>query len=355
MSGKQALLHVINSLPIGGAEVLLKNSIAMLPEYRHVVAYLNKPDTLKPQFPSDVEVVCLNHSSWSHSFDTIRKLRRLIKANHPALVHSHLFEATLLTRFAVPSNVPLVFTIHNILSEDAFKVNQLSLKAERLTYKKRHYLIAVSQAALDDYDKWIGVKGKASVLYNYVDQSFFDGSFNYAREVDNPFTLVAVGNLKRQKNYGCLVEAFALLKDLPVTLDIYGSGALSETLAQQIANLEVRVTLKGSVTNIAEVLPRYHAYIMASLFEGFGIAPMEAMALGMPLLLSDLDVFKEIAGRIPVYFDPTKPEDIARAIRYAYNNWNEVKQRSMPGKEHVRTIASKAVYRANLLSIYSNV
>lgn len=351
---KPVILHVINSLTIGGAEMLLKNSVNLLHGYKHIVVYLSKPDMLMKEFDSDVEFICLFHKGWFNSYETINKLKKIIRNNQPIFVHAHLFESTLLARLAVSKRIPLLFTIHNILSKDAFEVNRLSLYAERLTYKKWQTLIAVSKEALIDYDRFVGLRGKNYVLYNYVDQQFFDLVYNYEQKVKDQFKLVAVGSLRRQKNYFKLLEAFEIIKHLPIELDIYGSGDLYEELNKIIVEKGLKVKLSGRSDNIAGELMNYHAYIMSSTFEGFGIAPMEAMAAGMPVILSDLEVFREIAGDQPVYFDPNSATSIAQSIEFAYNNWSSIISKSRKNKDLIKEIASREVYLHKLKEIYSN-
>jgi glycosyltransferase involved in cell wall biosynthesis len=240
------------------------------------------------------------------------------------------------------------------MSKDAFEVNRMSVFAEKFTYKKRHTIIGVSQQALNDYNKWIGIKGKSFVLYNYVKQSFFDANYDYNRDIQIAFRLVAVGNLRRQKNYFALLEAIHLLKDHPIHLDIYGSGDLEKELLDKINKDGLNVRLMGRTNDVSAVLPAYHAYIMPSLFEGFGIAPMEAMAAGMPVLLSNLEVFKEVAEDFPIYFDPANPSSMADAIKYAYDNWQQVKSKAQKGKSMIKQKVSREVYFSNLIKIYNS-
>jgi glycosyltransferase involved in cell wall biosynthesis len=279
-------------------------------------------------------------------------MRALIKKHQAEIVHAHLFEAVLLSRLATPSPVKFYFTIHNVLSKDAFEVNRLSKIAESLTYKKKHFLIAVSKDALDDYDKWIGIKGPSTVLYNYVHQKYFDLNYDANRQIEGDFKLVAVGNLRRQKNYPALLEAFKILKEEPVSLDIYGSGEQKEELESSISAEGLKVRVMGRVNDVSEVLPQYHAYIMASLFEGFGIAPMEAMAAGMPVILSDLAVFRELGEDLPQYFDPQNPQSIAESIMFLYRNWEAAKTRAKKGRDLICNKASREVYFKKLSEIY---
>jgi len=348
---KPIILHCINSLGVGGAEVLLKDTISQLINFDHVICFLRKPDGLAHDFKNST-LYNLEHTSWWKTLNTCIKIRRIIRKHRVDIVHSHLFDATLLARLAVSKNISFFFTVHNILSKDAFEINRFSAFIERLTYTKNQTIIAVSKEVLRDYDEWIGIKGKSHVLYNYVSQKFFDLTYNDEQTITGDFKLIAVGNFRRQKNYFNLLNAFSLVKELPVSLEIYGSGNLRDSLQQKIDEEGLNVRLMGSVTDISSVLMNYHAYIMASSFEGFGIAPMEAMATGMPVLLSEIAVFKELANDIPVYFDPNNSASIADAIKNTYEHWQHVKSKTRGAKEIIYRKASQEVYVKKLVEIY---
>ena len=352
-NNKSTVLHCIDSLALGGAETLLKNTLPLLKNYNNIVCYLHPPDDLISDFRG-VPVHCLNYTSKLSFFSAVKKLRKIIKKYNVSIIHAHLFQSTLIARIACSKNIKFIFTIHNLLSKDAFEVNRLSLWAEKLTYKKRQIIIGVSREVLNDYNNWVGIKGKSFVLYNYVNEKFFNLSSDVYKEVSSELKLVAVGNLRRQKNYLRLLDSFLQLKDLPVSLHIYGVGDLEDELIDKIKKEKLNVRLMGRVNDVSEVLPCYHAYIMPSLFEGFGIAPMEAMAAGMPVILSDLAVFRELAEDLPVYFDPNRPDSMANAIRYTYDNWHELSQNSTRAKLLIKQKASKEVYLSKLFDIYNS-
>lgn len=351
---KPIILHCINSLCTGGAEVLLKNTIPLLHDFEHVVCYLNKPDDLIHEFKL-YPVYCLDHKSWSDSFKTIIKLRKIIRSHKVDLLHSHLFDSTILARLACRSKTKLAFTIHSPLSQDAFLLNKLSLFAEKLTYRKKHTVISVSNFVQEDYNNWVGIKGQSSVLYNYVKEEFFNLKNISKYNLKNGLRLIAVGNLKRAKNYFKLIEAFSLLKNEKISLDIYGEGGLRGELQKAIDAANVNIQLKGRVQDVSKVLLNYDAYIMPSIYEGFGIAPMEAMAAGMPVLLSDLEVFKEVAADIPVYFNPHDAGSIAKAIENCYNNWDPFAEKAKSGRSLAYAKSSKQNYTQNLKNIYSQI
>jgi glycosyltransferase involved in cell wall biosynthesis len=158
--------------------------------------------------------------------------------------------------------------------------------------KKSHTLIGVSHHVLKDYVSNVPFKGKRFVLYNFLPDAAFhpkaDGS------AAGMIKLVAVGNLKEAKNYHYLVQ---IVKSLPnVALDIYGTGPLESDLHRYITDQNLPVRLCGSAVITPELLHQYDFFIQASSHEGFGLSVIEAMAAGLPALLSDIPVFREITG-----------------------------------------------------------
>jgi glycosyltransferase involved in cell wall biosynthesis len=351
---KKTIVHVIDSLGIGGAEVLLRTTLSVLPQYRHIVCYLTPPHDLAPSLQAD-KVYFLNLRRNFDFFKCAFKLRKIIAEEKAVLVHAHLLKSTWVSRIACRQKTPLVFTIHNILSEDSFKINRLSYYVEKRTYNKKQSIISVSKGALNDYENWIGIKGRSYILYNIVAECFFKAGENYQPVPAAATRLVAVGNLRRQKNYGALLKAFTFLKNENISLDIYGQGDLFNELQSYINEQQLPVTLKGQIENISEILPNYHAFIMTSSFEGFGIAPVEAMAVGLPLLLSDLDVLREITDDKALFFNPEDPENIAEAIRkFIKMPLAEKTELSEQGKRRAKAMAGKENFTASLEAIYNS-
>jgi glycosyltransferase involved in cell wall biosynthesis len=106
----------------------------------------------------------------------------------------------------------------------------------------------------------------------------------------------------------------ALVKDKNIELDIYGTGNLQEALQQQIDATGAKVFLKGQVKNIEEIIPQYDLFVMSSTYEGFSLGVLEAMAMRMPLLLSDIVSFKEQCENNAWYFSLEDVQDAAAQI-----------------------------------------
>ena len=143
---------------------------------------------------------------------------------------------------------------------------------------------------------------KSYALYTFVDIGRFNSSNLLPPPPSPVFRVISVGALRRQKNYTYLVEAFGRIKDLPIELHIYGRGDLEEPLRRQIESTGARVILKGQHKEIEKIIPQYDLYVMSSSFEGFSLSVLEAMAMGMPLLLSDIPSFREQAEGVAAFF-----------------------------------------------------
>jgi glycosyltransferase involved in cell wall biosynthesis len=349
MKNSSTILHVIDSLSIGGAEILLKNSVNILQEFCHVVVFLHEPSQIKSEFKGNVEFVCLNHKGWMQLSGTVLKLRSIIKQKKPALVHSHLFVSSLCARLATPRNLPLFNSLHSIYSIDAFKKNRKSLWIERLTLRKRHTLIGVSECVLNDYLEFIPFKGKTFVLYNFLPDTFFDVQII---PFSDSLKCLSVGNLKEAKNYPYLLQVFSNLKDNSISLDIYGDGYLKGELHKLIVKNKLSVRLMGKIEGANNLYKNYNLFVQASSHEGFGLSVIEAMAAKLPILVSDIPVFKEITSGHAYYFSLENPEKASETFLYLIKNLSELRKFTEPAFEYCKQHYSSQCFKQNLLSIY---
>lgn len=135
--------------------------------------------------------------------------------------------------------------------------------------------------------------------------------------------ILSVSSLRRWKNYSRLVEAFASSGAAREGVQLVIAGRpLDAEVDRDLRELSIalgvtaNIVLTGGVPE-DEVAPLYRmarAYVFPSLFEGFGLTQIEAMASGLPSALSRASVMPEIAGDAAVYFDPENTDEIAAAI-----------------------------------------
>jgi glycosyltransferase involved in cell wall biosynthesis len=336
----------------GGAEHVLVGSVNELRNYNNVVVYLNSPHDLRSSINNALDVICLNHNSKFDLPATVLKLREIIQKYKADIVHSQLFWSTLVARLAKPRRVKLLFTLQNLLSRNTFGRSKMSLYVERATYHKDQGVIAVADEVLKDYDRYVGIKGEHHVLYNFIGDKFFRDTYKEFEPERRPIKMVAVGNLKDQKNYPYIIEAFKKIEDRQIILDIYGDGEQYDMLNQEIHQHNLSINLCGKVANLHELLPAYDLYVMCSKYEGCSLAVFEAMASGLPTMLSDKEEIREATGNNSIFFDLNDTDDFVQKLNQVTTGLIDINPIGRNGFEHVRKVAQKNNYVSHLNNIY---
>lgn len=345
------ILHIINSMGIGGAEKLLAAVISGLDGYEHHLVVLKEVDSASPVISREHAFLNLGIKNKRSFIRAISKVRRYIKDNRIDIVHSHLYEAIILSRLATPRHIPLFNTIHAISSQAAYDGNRLTLFIEKFTYRRRHHIIAVSQEVLNDFEKHAGLKGPATVLYNFIEERFFAPHPKTGFSSDK-LKLVAVGNLRHQKNYPYLLEAF---RHLPpqVSLDIYGEGTMQNELQEKINQHNLNIRLCGLEKNLHMILPSYDAFVMSSFFEGQPLSLLEAMASGLPSFLADIPVLREVTGDDAIYFDIKDPQSFGKRVEEVLQGKRDLKTLAANAHRRVNAFAHQDQYFQKLNAIYN--
>jgi glycosyltransferase involved in cell wall biosynthesis len=350
----QTILHIIDSLEIGGAEVLLTGVVTSMKEYNHVIVTLTGKNAFEKQLIR-YKIYSLGYKNKLSIPASIRRLKKIMKDHKVDIIHAHLLPSTFLARFANSGDIPFFFTVHNILSKSAFKLSTLSFLLEKFSYKADQRAIFVSEDVREDYHNKIGIKGREFLLHNFVEDHFFNEKWSKKEvTIDEPVKLVSIGSLKDQKNYKFLIESLSKF-DQNFKLDIYGSGPLYDELSNNISslNLEDKIFLKGRKKNLYQVLHNYDIYIMTSRYEGFGISLVEAMAIGLPTLVSKVDTLINISNETSFFFEPGNSVDFVNKLSAMIRNPDQLETKSKEGKKRAFQISNKKKYINQLRAIYS--
>jgi glycosyltransferase involved in cell wall biosynthesis len=246
---------------------------------------------------------------------------------------------------------PYVVTIHDMGSLIYQKVsgarNNLRVFSFRRGLMRADRVIAVSNSTRRDAETVLGVPAdRIRTIYSAPDPEFLragpavacveEGGYSYAPalqrtldryQIDYPFLLYA-GTIRPQKNIPRLVEAFAVLRgemqSHPVfrelRLIIIGDEISRHPGVRQAViktRMEHVVRFLGFVP-IETLCSFYQAakvFVFPSLYEGFGLPPLEAMACGTPVVCSNLSALPEAVGDAAIIVNPENVFDIARGIR----------------------------------------
>ncbi len=268
-----------------------------------------------------------------------------------------------------PADAPTLLTIHDVrgLRDTANPLNRtLFVRVLRDALKRADHVVTVSHAMraeiLDFYDRT-----PVSVVYNGFDAGGAGevsqaelAEFRSRHGLPEGYVL-AVGHLEDRKNYPRLIEAIAVLAargvDCPLVIIGNDSGH-GAALRQQIAKLQLEgtVTLLSGLSD-ADVRRAYHAarlLAFPSAYEGFGIPILEAMAAGTPMVLSDLEIFREITEGKAIYFDHRSVEAIADAVELGVSSQERREEMIAYGSRRVQDFAFGAL-AAQLAAVHKSL
>lgn len=226
-----------------------------------------------------------------------------------------------------------VVTIHDLayeyfpelfLPSDLYKLKNWT----RSAISRASRVIAVSEATKHDLIKLYDVsESQISVVHNGYDADIFNVSPKIAPKLLSNYHLAPnsyilfLGTIQPRKNAIKLVQAFHLLKEQGYAgkLVIAGNvGWLADETLEVIKNSpEVKdIVLTGYVSDATRKALYTYAdvYVLPSLYEGFGVPALEAMACGAPVAVANNSSLPEVIGDAGLYFHAIDPADIARAI-----------------------------------------
>jgi glycosyltransferase involved in cell wall biosynthesis len=191
-------------------------------------------------------------------------------------------------------------------------------------------VLTVSEASKRDILRYFRVPDrKIDVIYNAIDERFGhppgDEEVERVREryqLNDPFVLYA-GNIKPHKNLERLIEAFHMMRrgDLEnVKLLIIGDEISKYATLRRAVHrhkLHKHVRFFGFVPDqtLAILYRLAGVFVFPSLYEGFGLPPLEAMASGTPVITSNVSSLPEVVGDAALLIDPYEPEALAEAMR----------------------------------------
>jgi len=178
-----------------------------------------------------------------------------------------------------------------------------------------------------------------------VDLNVFQRDKPYVAPVaDEPWRIVSCGRLHRAKGHQDLIEALGLLRDRGVkaTLTVLGEGPAHQMLEERIRDLklEQQAKLRGAVSEaeVRDALAESHLFALASHDEAIGVATMEAMAMGLPVVVTDVGGVRELVhdGIDGLLVAPKSPNRIAQAIEKIVANPECAKIMGMAGARRVK-------------------
>ena len=246
-------------------------------------------------------------------------LARLVRDARADVVHTHLVHADLYGGLAAKlRGTTLVSTKHN---DDPFRTGAFRF-VERGLARLADRVVTISDSLHRFTVERVGVPAaKVETIHYGLDEPPRAWGTNPPDAVPSDARiLLAVSRLTRQKGIDVAVEALSLLPD-DVVLVVLGEGperGALEELAREHA-VASQVILPGRVPDVAAWLRRASVYVQPARWEGFGLAVLEAMVCGVPVVATNVSSLPELVadGETGLLVPPDDPAALARAIEWA--------------------------------------
>ena len=185
-------------------------------------------------------------------------------------------------------------------------------------------ILTPSQAVKADLVKHFGVPAeKITAVHHGVDEDFFDATPSLTglvrRAYDLPESYILfVGAMEPRKNLVTLVDAYeklpaALRKRYPLVIT-GAEGWKNRGIKKRLKQLGAHLTGYVSRAHLPAVYHASNLFVFPSLYEGFGMPLLEAMAARVPIVTSNVSAMPEVSGEAAVYVDPRDADDLADAM-----------------------------------------
>lgn len=327
---KYRVLHVIDSLDLGGAQVVLENLIKHGDrerfEYEAATmhgrgVYWDRLETLG---------VPLHSLSFHHKVPLyVPRLAWLCFSRRYDVVHTHLLAANVIAKPVAALCGTRVRINHDHCNDKLTDPRPWALSADRITNRFSTHVIAVSESTREFVVEKEGVPpGRATTVHNGIDLAKFQPRPELraaARErwkiPADAFVVAGIGRLTYQKNFALFLDvAAAIAREHPrAVFALVGTGEDEPALRAQVKGLglEDRVKFLGYVADMPALWPALDCLLLTSRYEGLPITILEAMACRVPIVASNLDGMREILrdGENADLVPPGEPEPYAERLR----------------------------------------
>ena len=314
-----------------GIGTYIRNLLRQLARLDHDTEFvlLTRPQDVAGLAQLGANFRAVAESAGNYSFAEQVKVPMALRREGVTLFHA--------PHYVLPPLVPCrsVVTIHDCihLMFPQYLPNKLALRYARtsiaMAARRATRVMTVSETSKRDIIRFFGTAPeKIDVIYNAYDERFGDQPseeeiwrVRERYQLHEDFVLYA-GNVKPHKNLERLIEAFHLVRErgldhvkLVITGDdISKYAALRRAVHQHKLHKYVRFLGYLPEGTLAAMYRLASVFVFPSLYEGFGLPPLEAMASGTPVVTSNVSSLPEVAGDAAILVDPYDPSAIADGI-----------------------------------------
>ncbi|WP_298953092.1 glycosyltransferase [uncultured Nonlabens sp.] len=336
------VLHIINSLSTGGAEKLVADSIPLYQTQKITVDVLSLKSE-KTEFwklletKSSNNITGLTSGSIYNPFLILKIIPFLKKYD---LIHVHLFPAlywVVIAKCMSFSRVKLIYTEHSTGNRRRDKV--LFKIIDRFIYKKIDLIVCITSDVKVNLEKHLNVFKGLVVINNGIDVNAFSSSLqgDYLFFKPEDFKLIQISSFRKEKDQASIIRSLSLLPE-QIKLILVGDGILIEEHKKLVSSLKLddRVVFLGNRYDITELLNYADVAVLSSNREGFGLAIVEGMAAGLPVIASDIVGIREIVKDYGLLFEKNNEDDLKQEILKLYDDKEFYKKMSFLSLERAK-------------------
>lgn len=300
----------------------------------------------------------------------VKQLKTLVEKEKYDLVHCHTPVAAMCTRFACrkarKNGTKVIYTAHgfHFYKGAPLKNWLIYYPVERLLAPLTDCLITINR---EDYTRAKSFRFKGRCRAEYVpgvgiDTKKFKRNEKVRAEMrnelgigENETVLLSVGELNQNKNHKIVIEALAKLGRKDLRYIICGRGPLLDSHLQLAKSLgiEDQVTFTGYRADIDRFYQAADIFVISSFREGLPVAPMEAMAAGLPCIASKIRGNIDLFSESELLFDPANTDSLISAIKKATDK-SIAKQETEKNAQTLVRFSTEEVVKA-MKEIYLNI
>lgn len=298
--------------------------------------------------------------------DADHKIREIIRTESPDIVHCHGTRGGWLGRLAARKveGVKIVYTEHlwtEYFHLPNYAVESFQLNGLKFMERWTDRTIAVSKSVCDFLISKGFDKNKITVIPNGIDPQFLDHQIIDKPE-GAPLIIGSVGSLNPIKNYRNAILAISKLKkkypDENFHYQIIGEGPLLQGLKNlaRARKVDKRTHFAGRVESVTERLQHFSIFLNVSLSESFGLAVGEAMAMGLPVVASDIKPLKWLVSKdCGLFVNPRNSDQIAQALEKLLFDKKLRKQMGDCARVRIANKFSEKAMVKNTIDLYQDI
>ncbi|MCR4913789.1 glycosyltransferase [Ligilactobacillus salivarius] len=345
------ILFVNNGLAGGGVEKLLNDMLPLINESGNycelLILFDDDAKYLESLRNNGVKVQIVPKKIYNKGhFQRILYIMNYIKNNNFDIVHANefplIYYCSIIKTILGKKMPKLVMTEHN--TDNRRRHIKLSRPLEKLIYRNYDKVTSISDKVQEVLLDWLrpNDRDKYVVVYNGIAAENFRNSKPYERsdllpEISEKDKLLCViGSLTEQKNYFFMLEVMESLPDNYHVLCL-GEGPLKQKIISKIQQkgLQKRVHLLGFRKDAARILKTVDVLVIPSLWEGFGLIAVEALASQTPVVVSNVPGLAEVVGDAGIKCSVNNVDEFTRAIKKVTNDNEYARQLAKLGKKQV--------------------